>query len=63
METITIQKKKYVVVEQKQFEALQKIAASKISPQKKITLSQGKAHAYKLIAEWNNTNLLNNSRW
>lgn len=52
METITIQNKKYVVVEQKQFEELQKIAASKISPQKKITLSQGKAHADKLIAEW-----------
>ncbi len=41
-----------VVVEQKQFEELQKIAASKISPQKKITITQGKAHANKMIAEW-----------
>ena len=52
METITIQKKQYVVVEQKQFEKLQKIAASKTIPQKKLTLSQGKAHAFKLIEEW-----------
>jgi len=52
METITIEKKKYVIIEQKQFEQLQKKAAAKTAPQKKLSLKEGKAHAYKLIDEW-----------
>jgi hypothetical protein len=52
METVTIDKKKYVIVEQKQFEELQKIAASKTPPQKKLSSKEGKAHAYQLIEAW-----------
>ena len=52
METITIEKKKYVVVEQKKFEQLQSLAAAKVSPQKKLSLKAGKAMAYKLIDKW-----------
>ncbi|MCZ2222431.1 MAG: hypothetical protein LC122_02210 [Chitinophagales bacterium] len=52
METITIDNKKYVVVEQKKFEQLQVIAALKTASQKKLSLKKGKAHAYKLIDQW-----------
>lgn len=52
METVTIDKKKYVIVEQKQFEQLQTTAASKTAPQKKLSLKAGKNLAYKLIDSW-----------
>jgi len=52
METVTIDKKKYVIVEKQQFEELQKIAASKTPPQKKLSLTEGKAYAYQLIETW-----------
>jgi len=52
METITIDKKKYVVVEQKKFEQLQAVAASKTASQKKLSLKAGKNLAYKLIDSW-----------
>ena len=52
MERITIDKKKYVIVEEQKFEQLQQIAASKTPPQKKISLTEGKAHAYQLIEAW-----------
>jgi hypothetical protein len=52
METITIDKKKYVVIEQKKFEQLQEMAAAKTTSQKKLSLKAGKAHAYKLIDAW-----------
>lgn len=52
METITLSNKKYVVVEKKQFEQLQKLAARKAMPQKKMSLEEGKKLAYKLIDKW-----------
>jgi len=52
METITIEKKKYVVVEQKKFEELQSLAAAKSTPQKKLSVKAAKSHAYKLIDAW-----------
>lgn len=52
MERITIDKKKYVIVEEQKFEQLQQIAASKTPPQKKLSLTEGKAHAYQLIEAW-----------
>ena len=52
METITINKKKYVVVEQKAFEKLQAQAAAKAEPQKKLSLAAGKEYAHKLIDTW-----------
>ena len=52
MERITIDKKKYVIVEEQKFEQLQEIAATKTLPQKKLSLTEGKAHAYQLIEAW-----------
>lgn len=52
METLTIDKKKFVILEQSVFDKLQLLAAKKITPAKKITLNAGKKHAYKLIDKW-----------
>ena len=52
MTTIILDNKKYVVVKQEDFEKIQQRAASKTPPVKKMSLSQGKKHAYKLIDEW-----------
>jgi len=52
METITLNKKKYVVVEQSLFENLQKVASSKQVAQKKLSLKEGKKMAYNLIDKW-----------
>jgi hypothetical protein len=52
MDILTINKKKFVVVEQKAFDKIQLIAAQKTPPAKKLPLSSGKKHAYKLIDKW-----------
>jgi len=52
METITIDKKKFVVIEEKEFNKIQLLAAQKTAPVKKLSLSQGRKHAHKLIAKW-----------
>ena len=52
METLTIDKKTFVVIEQKEFDKLQLMAAQKTTPAKKLSLAAGKKHAYKLIDQW-----------
>ncbi len=52
MNTIILDKKKYVVVEQERFEELQLKAAQKTEPVKKLSLPKGKQRAYKLIDSW-----------
>lgn len=52
MGTLIINKKKFVVIEQKEFDKLQLLAAQKIIPVKKVSLSEGKKIAYKLIDKW-----------
>ena len=52
MDTLTIDKKKFVVIEQKEFDKLQLLAAKKNTPVKKLSLAAGKKHAYKLIDKW-----------
>ena len=52
METLTLDKKKFVVIEQNEFYKLQLLAAKKITPAKKLTLATGKKHAYKMIDKW-----------
>jgi len=52
METLTIDKKKFVVIEQKEFDKLQLLAAKKNLPAKKLSLEAGKKHALKLIDKW-----------
>ena len=52
MSTLIIDKKKFVVIEQKKFDKIQLLAAQKSSPVKKLTLEAGKQHAYRLIDTW-----------
>jgi len=52
MDTLTIDKKKFVVIEQEEYNKLQLLAAQKTVPVKKMTLAAGKKHAYKLIEKW-----------
>lgn len=49
MVTLTLDNKKFVVIEEKEFNKLQLLAAQKSSPVKKFTLAAGKKNAYKLI--------------
>jgi len=49
VDTVTINKKKYVVIEQKAFEQLQEKATVETEPHKKQSLASGKKYAYKLI--------------
>lgn len=52
MGTLTIDKKKFVVIEQKEFDKIQLLAAQKTPPAKKLSLATGKKLAYKLIDKW-----------
>ncbi len=52
MGTLTIDKKKFVVIEQKEFDKLQLLAAQNTAPAKKLSIAAGKRHAYKLIDKW-----------
>jgi hypothetical protein len=52
MNTLVISKKKYVLLEASVYEKLQATAASKTTPIKKLSLTEGKKHAYKLIDKW-----------
>ena len=52
MDTLTINKKKFVIIEQKEFDRIQLLAAQKKTPVKKLSLVAGKKLAYKLIDKW-----------
>jgi hypothetical protein len=52
MDTLIIDKKKFVVIEQKDFDKIQLLAAQKTAPVKKFSLAVGRKHAHKLIDEW-----------
>jgi hypothetical protein len=52
MGTLTIDKKKFVVMEQKEYDKLQLLAAQKTAPVKKLSLAAGKKHANRLIDKW-----------
>ena len=52
MGTLTIDNKKYVVIEQEKFDEIQLLAAQKSLPVKKLTLAAGKKLVYKLIDSW-----------
>lgn len=52
MNTLVINKKKYVVVEQKEYDRLLEKAASKRPVARKLSLDEGKKLAYKLIDSW-----------
>ena len=52
MTAIVIDKKKYVLISEKEYEHLQLKAALKNEPAKKLSLAAGKKRAYKLIDKW-----------
>lgn len=52
MTEIVIDKKKYVLVPQKEYQALQKKAALKTKPQKLFSVAEARAYSKKLINKW-----------
>jgi hypothetical protein len=52
MTEIVIDKKKYFLVPQKEYEALQKKAALKTKPQKLLSIEDARAYSKKLIRKW-----------
>ncbi len=52
MTQIVIDKKRYVLVPEKEYQALQKKAALKTKPDKILSIEQAKAYSKKLIRKW-----------
>lgn len=52
MTEIVIDKKKYVLVPAKEYEALQKKAASKTTVEKALSLEEARSYSKKLIRKW-----------
>jgi hypothetical protein len=52
MTSIVIDKKKYVLVPEKEYQALQKKAALKTKSEKLLTVEQARAYSKKLIRKW-----------
>jgi hypothetical protein len=52
MTEILIDKKKYILIPEKDYQALQKQAALKSKPEKIFTVEQARAYSKKLIRQW-----------
>ena len=52
MTQIIIDKKKYVLLPEKEYHALQKKAALKTKPDKTLSVGQARAYSKKLIRKW-----------
>lgn len=52
MTEITIDKKKYVLIPEKNYHALQKKAALQQKPEKTFTVEEARAYSKKLIKKW-----------
>ena len=52
MTEIVIDKKKYVLIPEKDYQVLQKRAALKTKPEKTFTIEQARAHSKKIIRNW-----------
>jgi hypothetical protein len=52
MTEILIDKKKYVLILQKEYEVLQKKAVLKTRPEKTFSVEEARAHSKKLIRKW-----------
>jgi len=52
MTEILIDKKKYILIPEKEYQALQKKAALKSKPEKTLTIEQARAYSKKLILKW-----------
>lgn len=52
MTEILIDKKKYILIPEKHYQALQKKAALKTRPEKTFTVDEARAYSKKLISKW-----------
>ena len=52
MTQIVIDKKKYVLIPEKDYLAMQKKAALKSKPEKTFSVEEARAHSKKLIRQW-----------
>lgn len=52
MNTVTIDKKAYVIIPAKSYQALQKKAALKIRTEKTLSIEKARTHTKKLIKKW-----------
>jgi hypothetical protein len=52
MTEVVIDKKKYVLITEKEYQDLQKKAALKSKPGKTFTIEKARAHSKKLIRQW-----------
>lgn len=52
MTQIVIDKKKYVLVTEKEYQALQKKAALKTKPEKLLSIDQARNYSKKLVQKW-----------
>ncbi len=52
MTQIVIDKKRYVLLPEKEYQALQKKAALKTKPEKTFTVEEARAHSKKIIRKW-----------
>jgi hypothetical protein len=52
MNTLTVDKKKYVVIPQEDYENLMKKLAIKTPSARKLSLAEGKRMAYSMIDKW-----------
>jgi hypothetical protein len=52
MTQLVIDKKKYVLVPQKEYEALQKKAILRTKPAKTLSIEEARAYSKKLIRKW-----------
>jgi len=52
MTKIVIDKKKYVLIPEKDYRVLQRKAALKSKPEKTLTLDEARAYSKKLIRKW-----------
>jgi hypothetical protein len=52
MTEIVIDKKKYVLIPEKEYQALQKKAVLKTKPKKTLTVEEARAYSKKLIRKW-----------
>lgn len=52
MTHLTIENKKYVLIPEENYQALQKVAALKNHPEKTFSINEARAHSKKLIEKW-----------
>jgi hypothetical protein len=52
MTQIVIDKKKYVLLPEKEYNALQKKASLKTRPEKLLSIEEARMHSKKMIAKW-----------